>query len=136
MRWRIGVLSRYCDSFERKIRFMAKKVIYPIVAVIGIALASGAAWWYQKRSQPTASAPGSAAAPAALPVVDVVKVEVRKGAASLDGSAPSFVCICSHWINSPQEFQAAMAKHGAEIMGDIPNFTNMQPILQLDEVLT
>lgn len=78
MRWRIGVLSRYCDSFERKIRFMAKKVIYPIVAVIGIALASGAAWWYQKRSQPTASAPGSAAAPAALPVVDVVKVEVTK----------------------------------------------------------
>ncbi len=69
-------------------------------------------------------------------LVDVVKVEVRKGAASLDGSAPSFVCICSHWINSPQEFQAAMAKHGAEIMGDIPNFTNMQPILQLDEVLT
>ncbi len=78
MRWRIGVLSRYCNSFERKIRFMAKKVIYPIIAVIGIALASGAAWWYQKGSQPAASAPGSAAAPAALPVVDVVKVEVTK----------------------------------------------------------
>ncbi|MDP1566739.1 MAG: efflux transporter periplasmic adaptor subunit, partial [Polaromonas sp.] len=27
---------------------MASKAIYAVVAVAGIALASGAAWWYQK----------------------------------------------------------------------------------------
>lgn len=66
---------------------------------------------------------------------NAVKAEVRKGVASPDGSAPSFVCLANFWIKSPQEFQATLATHGKEIMGDIPNFTNIQPILQVDEVL-
>lgn len=41
---------------------MASKAIYAIVAVIGIAAASGAAWWYQ--SQPTGPREITAAAPA------------------------------------------------------------------------
>ena len=41
---------------EAKIFFMASKVIYSTVAVLGIAAASGAAWWYQtKTSTPTAT---------------------------------------------------------------------------------
>jgi len=66
---------------------------------------------------------------------NAVKAEVRKGVASPDGSAPSFVCLANFWIKSAQEFQATLATHGKEIMGDIPNFTNIQPILQVDEVL-
>jgi uncharacterized protein (TIGR02118 family) len=67
---------------------------------------------------------------------NAVKAEVRRGVASPDGSAPHFVCLANFWIKSPQEFQATLARHGSEIMGDIPNFTNLQPILQVDEVLT
>ena len=55
-----------------------KKIIYPIVAVVGIAAASGAAWWVQNKPQPVASAPTGAAAPAKPPVVDVAKVEVMR----------------------------------------------------------
>lgn len=40
---------------------MASKFLYPVVAVVGIAAASGAAWWYQHR-QPAAA--NGAAAPA------------------------------------------------------------------------
>lgn len=67
---------------------------------------------------------------------NAVKAEVRKGVASPDGSAPAFVCLANFWIKSVQEFQATLAAHGKEIMGDTPNFTNIQPILQVDEVLT
>jgi len=28
-----------------------------------------------------------------------------------------------------------MAQHGAQIMGDIPNYTNIEPLIQIDEVL-
>jgi len=28
-----------------------------------------------------------------------------------------------------------MAQHGAKIMGDIPNYTNIEPQIQMDEVL-
>lgn len=66
---------------------------------------------------------------------NAVKAEVRKGLASPDGSAPTFVCLANFWIKSIPEFQATLATHGKEIMGDIPNFTNIQPILQVDEVL-
>ena len=66
---------------------------------------------------------------------NAVRAEVRKGIASPDGSAPSFVCLANFWINSFEEFQATLAAHGSEIMGDIPRFTNIQPILQIDEVL-
>ena len=63
------------------------------------------------------------------------KTEIRKGLASPDGSAASFVCLGSLWIKSIEEFQATLAQHGPEIMGDIPNYTNLQPILQVDEVV-
>lgn len=63
------------------------------------------------------------------------KTEIRKGIASPDGSSAAFVCIASIWISSIEEFQATLAKHGAEIMGDIPNYTDIQPIIQVDEVI-
>ena len=65
---------------------MASKTIYTVVAVVGIAAASGAAWWYQNKSvkpaegnasAPTgaASQPGGSGAPARPPSVEVAKVE-------------------------------------------------------------
>jgi len=66
---------------------------------------------------------------------NAARAEVRKGVASPDGSAASFVCMANVWIKSVEEFQATLEKHGQEIMGDIPNFTNIQPILQVDEVV-
>ena len=46
---------------------MASKLLYPVVAVVGIAAASGAAWWYQHKmpertESPAASAPAAGAA--------------------------------------------------------------------------
>jgi uncharacterized protein (TIGR02118 family) len=67
---------------------------------------------------------------------NAVKSETRKGVASPDGSAASFVCMANIWIKSVEELQATLATNGKEIMGDIPNFTNIQPIIQVDEVVT
>jgi uncharacterized protein (TIGR02118 family) len=64
-----------------------------------------------------------------------VRAEVRRGVGSPDGSAPSFVCTASVWITSVEGLNATLAQHGQEIMGDIPNYTNLQPIIQVDEVL-
>jgi uncharacterized protein (TIGR02118 family) len=64
-----------------------------------------------------------------------IKSEIRKGIASPDGSPASFVCVASIWIKSIEEFQTTLAQHGPKIMGDIPNYTNIQPILQVDEVV-
>lgn len=58
---------------------MVKKIVYPLVAVVGLAVASGAAWWFQHQAPASpASAPASAAGPAKPPAVDVAQVELMK----------------------------------------------------------
>ncbi|MEM9711621.1 MAG: EthD family reductase [Actinomycetota bacterium] len=37
-------------------------------------------------------------------------------------------------VESQEAFDAAMAEHGAKIMGDVPNYTNVQPELVLGAV--
>jgi uncharacterized protein (TIGR02118 family) len=63
-------------------------------------------------------------------------IEVSKGISSLTGARPAFVCTARIRIHSTQEFSASMARHSATILGDIPNYTNIEPIIQIDEVLT
>lgn len=58
---------------------MASKAIYTVVAVAGIAAASGAAWWYQKpRPADGAANTASAGAPAKPPSVEVARVELAR----------------------------------------------------------
>jgi membrane fusion protein (multidrug efflux system) len=67
---------------------MASKPLYTVVAVVGIAAASGAAWWYQHKSTkaPADTAPGtSATAPAngasgaaRAPTVEVARAEATR----------------------------------------------------------
>lgn len=66
---------------------------------------------------------------------NVTKAEVRRGLVAADGSTAPFVCITNLWINSVEDFQAALTNHGGEILGDLPNFTNCQPVIQISEVL-
>ena len=65
---------------------MAPKVIYSLIAVAGIAAASGAAWWYQKPKPADGLVTASSGAPAALgaatpakpPSVEVARVELAQ----------------------------------------------------------
>ena len=50
------------------------------------------------------------------------------------GSSPAFTTMGHLYFDSVDAFQAAFAPHAAEIMGDIPNYTNIQPTIQLSEV--
>lgn len=65
---------------------MASKLVYPVVALVGIVAASGAAWWYQNRapsqavpSQGSVVSPASSAPGAGRPVtVEVARVEITR----------------------------------------------------------
>lgn len=61
---------------------------------------------------------------------------IEKG---LTGSAPDappgFVAMCAFICDSAEGFQAAMEQHGAEIRGDITNYTDIAPVLQVSEVV-
>jgi uncharacterized protein (TIGR02118 family) len=56
----------------------------------------------------------------------------------LSGAAPgapaAFIAMGHMYFASVAEFQQAFAPHAAAIMGDIPNYTDIQPTIQISEV--
>jgi uncharacterized protein (TIGR02118 family) len=50
------------------------------------------------------------------------------------GSRATFVIMAHLLFDSVEAFQSAFGPHADSIMADIPNFTNIQPILQISEV--
>jgi uncharacterized protein (TIGR02118 family) len=66
----------------------------------------------------------------------LIRTEVDKGIAGGAPGAPApYVCIGHVYFNSVGDFQKGMGAHGKEIMADIPNYTNIQPQIQISEIL-
>jgi uncharacterized protein (TIGR02118 family) len=64
------------------------------------------------------------------------KVEVEKGiTGATPGSTPAHTIIGYLYFDSVEDFQDAFSPYANEIMGDIINFTNINPTVQISEVL-
>ena len=50
------------------------------------------------------------------------------------GTAPAYVAVAHFLFESIDDFQEAFGPHSAEIMGDIQNYTNVSPIIQVSQV--
>jgi uncharacterized protein (TIGR02118 family) len=50
------------------------------------------------------------------------------------GSRAPYVAIGHLTFDSVAAFQQAFTPHAPEILGDIPNYTNIQPIIQISEI--
>ncbi len=50
------------------------------------------------------------------------------------GSAAPYIAIGHLTFDSVEAFQKAFTPHAKEIMADIPNYTNVQPIIQIAEI--
>jgi uncharacterized protein (TIGR02118 family) len=48
--------------------------------------------------------------------------------------SPKFAAAVNIWIADFEAFNANNAKHGPELVADVPHFTNAQPTIQFDEV--
>lgn len=58
---------------------------------------------------------------------------LMRGSATLDAQQPPFELIGLLRFESSEKVEAALAAFGAEILEDIPNFTNVSPIIQMNE---
>ena len=50
------------------------------------------------------------------------------------GSPPTYVVMGHLFFDSAAALQDAFAPHAQSIMADIPNYTNIQPVIQISEV--
>lgn len=62
-----------------------------------------------------------------------ISVEQGLGGAA-PGTPPAFVAMGHLLFESVEAFQAAFGPQAAAIMGDIPNYTTIQPVIQISEV--
>ncbi|MEF7612979.1 EthD family reductase [Aquincola sp. MAHUQ-54] len=61
---------------------------------------------------------------------------VDKGlAGGAPGSPPTYVGMCTLFFDSVEAFQTAFGPQAKEILGDIPNYTDLQPVIQISEVV-
>ena len=61
---------------------------------------------------------------------------VEKGlAGGAPGSPPSYVAMGHLYCDSVEAFQAGFGPHTETILGDIPSYTNAQPVIQISEIV-
>ena len=60
---------------------------------------------------------------------------IEEGMAGMQpGDPPTYVCIGTLTFDSVEAFQGAFGPHVAEIMGDIPNYTTIAPVIQISDI--
>lgn len=62
-------------------------------------------------------------------------VDAEKGLSGiLPGTPATYIAICHLYFESKEAFQTAFGLHAQAIMADMPNYTNIQPTIQVSEV--
>ncbi len=66
----------------------------------------------------------------------LVSVSIGKGVSGLMPGSPAKYCTSAVLtFTSLEAMQAALAAGGAQVMSDIPNYTDSQPVIQINEPL-
>jgi uncharacterized protein (TIGR02118 family) len=62
-------------------------------------------------------------------------VSVERGVSGpVPGSAPAYIAMCHFLFDSAEDFLAAFMPHAAVLQGDMPNYTDVEPTIQMNEV--
>ncbi len=63
-------------------------------------------------------------------------IAVEQGIASgTPSSRPQFIAMGHIYFDSLEEFQSSFGQHGREFVADVPNYTNVQPVIQISAVV-
>ena len=66
----------------------------------------------------------------------LVRTEWEKGISDADPNAPPMYIAVGHlYFNAVEDVHEAFKTHGREIMGDIPNYTDIKPLFQISEIV-
>ena len=69
--------------------------------------------------------------------VGMTRYEIDRGlTGGAPGSSPAYLCIGRCYFKTLEGFEQGLSKHGAEIMADIPNYSDAEVVLQLSETST
>lgn len=62
-------------------------------------------------------------------------VSVERGLGdAVPGADATYVCMCHFLFDRVEDFMAAFTPHASVLQGDLPNYTNIEPVIQFSEV--
>lgn len=64
----------------------------------------------------------------------LVRLEMDRGLAGLDGDPAPFVAAGHLYFHTREQLQAALEAHAEALMGDLPNFTDLEPVIQISRI--
>ena len=71
-----------------------------------------------------------------LDSLGLVRTEVDKGLATAQPGSPApFIMVAHLYFKSMEDFQKAFGAHGAELIADGRNYTDIQPQIQISEIV-
>lgn len=59
--------------------------------------------------------------------------EVDAGVPGLDGSSPPYLAIGYMFFESVDAFREGFSRVGEELVADVPNYTNVAPVIQISD---
>jgi uncharacterized protein (TIGR02118 family) len=63
------------------------------------------------------------------------QISVEQGIGGAEpGSPATYIAMGHMYFDSVEDFQNAFGPHSEALMGDIPNYTDVQPVIQISEV--
>jgi len=63
-------------------------------------------------------------------------VSVERGlGGAVPGTDAAYTAMCHFLFNSAEDFMAAFMPHAAVLQGDMPNYTDIEPVIQISEVI-
>ena len=65
----------------------------------------------------------------------LTRIYVDRGVAAPGEDQAPYIAVGTLWFESAEGIEAGLAEHGEEILGDIPNFSSVEPQIQISEVL-
>ena len=66
---------------------------------------------------------------------DVIRSEISWGTAGLNGAEAPYMCIGQIYMKTTAGLNAAFANHMDDMVEDIPKYTNIEPIAQIEEIV-
>jgi uncharacterized protein (TIGR02118 family) len=63
-------------------------------------------------------------------------VSVERGlGGAVPGSEPTYIAMCHFLFDTVEDFLAAFKPNAGVLQGDMPNYTDIEPVIQFNEVL-
>lgn len=53
----------------------------------------------------------------------------------MPGTDAAYIAMCHYQFDSVENFMAAFTPHASALQGDMPNYTDIEPVIQVNEVL-